>query len=53
MNNRTSTTYRYYVEYIDSEANPKHKSIYIHTTSKLCVEEILDDYKIILIDQTD
>ena len=50
------TQYRYYVEYIDNEASPKHRSIYIYSTSEITVREILDDYKILLlvsVDQTE
>ena len=47
------TQYRYYVEYIDNEASPKHRSIYVYSTSEITVREILDDYKILLVDQTD
>ena len=47
------TQYRYYVEYIDNEASPKHRSIYVYSTSEIEVREILDDYKVLLVDQTD
>ena len=47
------TQYRYYVEYIDNEASPKHRSIYVYSTSETEVREILDDYKVLLVDQTD
>ena len=48
-----STQYRYYVEYIDNEASPKHRSIYVYSTSEITVREILADYQILLVDKVD
>ena len=43
---------RYYVEYQLGD-NPDLRSIYVYASSKSAVRDILDDYRIILIDQTD
>ena len=56
MNFKTSTLFKYYVEYKEPEGSwrsNKTKDIYIYSTSELTVREILADYQILLVDKVD
>lgn len=56
MNFKTSTLFKYYVEYKEPEKSwrsGKTKDIYIYSTSELTVRDILAHYQILLVDKVD